>query len=85
VDAQKFDTIAKAPADGTSRRRLLRGAGRLLGGLLVVRGGAALAVPSCREEGHPCEGNEKCCPGLDCRVTGPGNAERCAKPRAYWP
>ena len=36
--------------------------------------------PSCREAGHPCEGNQVCCPGLECRVTGPGNAERCAAP-----
>ena len=34
----------------------------------------------CRREGHPCEGNQKCCHGLKCRVTGPGNARRCAKP-----
>src|SRR5215213_1373079 len=32
----------------------------------------------CRGEGHPCEGNQVCCPGLTCGQEGPGNAMRCA-------
>ncbi len=31
----------------------------------------------CREAGHPCEGNQRCCEDLVCIVSGPGNAERC--------
>jgi hypothetical protein len=36
---------------------------------------------ACRGEGHPCEGNQVCCAGLDCPeakgTTPPGNARRC--------
>jgi hypothetical protein len=32
----------------------------------------------CRGEGHPCEGNQVCCPGLACGQEGPGNALRCS-------
>ncbi|MBW3632282.1 MAG: hypothetical protein KY456_04550 [Chloroflexi bacterium] len=31
----------------------------------------------CRGAGHPCEGNQVCCPGLECGQPGPGNAMRC--------
>jgi hypothetical protein len=31
----------------------------------------------CRQAGHPCEGNQRCCGGLICVVSGPGQAERC--------
>ena len=34
--------------------------------------------PKCREAGHPCEGNQQCCDGLVCIVSGPGKARRCA-------
>jgi hypothetical protein len=38
---------------------------------------------ACRGEGHPCEGNQVCCAGLDCPEakgeTPPGNARRCTK------
>jgi len=32
---------------------------------------------ACRDVGHPCEGNQVCCPGLVCGPSGPGNARRC--------
>ena len=32
---------------------------------------------ACRDVGHPCEGNQICCPGLVCGPFGPGNARRC--------
>jgi hypothetical protein len=50
----------------------------MLGGLaaLAVRGRAG-AAPSCREAGHPCEGDQTCCDQLVCVVSGPGNARRC--------
>jgi hypothetical protein len=35
--------------------------------------------PLCREEGHPCEGSQECCPGLDCKVSGPGRAKRASE------
>jgi hypothetical protein len=61
-------------------RRVLRVAGAALaGGLLLASFAApAWAQPACRQIGHPCEGNQECCRGLSCVVTGPGNAERCA-------
>ena len=88
VDDREFEELTKAMADGQSRRRIVKilGAG-VLSGLAGLFGSEASAKkrakgaqPGCRREGHPCEGNQECCPGLECRVTGPGNAERCAKP-----
>jgi len=39
--------------------------------------------PACREEGHPCEGNQVCCEGLACVAgSGQGAAERCC-PEGY--
>lgn len=36
----------------------------------------------CREEWHPCEGNQDCCDGLTCvQGGGQGNAKRCVKHR----
>ncbi len=40
-------------------------------------GEVAAATGDCRGEGHPCEGNQTCCDGLVCKVSGPGAAERC--------
>jgi hypothetical protein len=37
----------------------------------------AVGAPACREAGHPCEGNQKCCENLICVTSGPGQAERC--------
>ena len=71
MDAERFDKLAKA----VGNRRALVVA--LLGGVLPA---GAHAKPKCRDVGHPCEGNQTCCAGLECRVTGPGNAERCAVP-----
>ena len=81
MDQDRFDDVVKSLGTGADRRSVLkRIAAGALGGLLALRGGAAVAQPGCRQEGHPCEGNQECCPGLECRVTGPGNAERCARP-----
>jgi hypothetical protein len=80
MHGRQFDEILKILATSKSRRCVLRGTG---GGLLAgmgLRAGSVDAVPSCREEGHPCQGNGECCPGLVCRVTGPGIAKRCAAP-----
>ncbi len=79
MDAQQFDTLARSLAAGGSRRhvlaRLARGA---VGGALALAVGTRVgAQPGCRQEGHPCEGNQECCPGLTCEPSGPGAAQRC--------
>src|SRR4051812_23694493 len=35
------------------------------------------AKKDCRPAGRPCEGNQACCDGLVCAVSGPGSAQRC--------
>ena len=82
MDDKRFDELVRQlGAAGEPRRAFLkRAVGGALAGLLALRGREVGAAPKCRKEGHPCEGNQVCCPGLVCRVTGPGNAERCAKP-----
>jgi hypothetical protein len=82
VDDKRFDEFVKQVSAGREARRsfVKRAAGGALAGFVALRGGKAGAVPSCRTAGHPCEGNQECCPGLVCRVTGPGNAKRCAAP-----
>lgn len=32
---------------------------------------------TCRNAGHSCNGNQTCCPGLDCESTGHGNSRQC--------
>ena len=77
-----LDELTQGMASGTiSRGRALKTlAGMAVAALLPFGASKANAKPKCRGVGHPCEGNQVCCPGLVCRVTGPGNAERCAKP-----
>jgi len=78
----RFDELARLLGRGASRRQVLKGlAGSALAAALSAIGvSEAGAQPGCRQEGHPCEGNQVCCPGLVCMVTGPGNAQRCARP-----
>ena len=84
MDAHRFDELTKAA--GTSRRRALKLLGAGMGaGLLALgrRDGYARHESThygCRPAGQPCEGNQECCPGLECRVTGPGGPVRCALP-----
>ena len=89
MDQDRFERIAKilaeAETEGVGRRALLK---RLVAGgvagLLALRGGQAAqgAKPKkCRWEWHACEGNQECCPGLECRVAWPGHAKRCVKPK----
>ena len=79
--SMNLDQLAQGVASGTVTRR------RALGVLAAAVVGATVpfaraeAVPACREAGHPCEGNQDCCDPLVCRVTGPGNAKRCAEPK----
>src|SRR5438128_2120997 len=79
-----IDSVARALAGGASRREAVRKIG---GGLVAVAAASLLgsetarAKPSCRDEAHPCEGNQECCEGLVCTpAAGPGSAKRCAKP-----
>ena len=77
-----FDELAQGLANRTvTRRRALAVLAASAAGALFPFARAAEGQPGCRRIGHPCEGNQECCPGLVCRVTGPGNAERCAKPK----
>jgi hypothetical protein len=90
MDGRQLDTAARMLAGGHTRRQVLgvlaRGA---VGGGLGLAGPLAAAAkpkdkdkdkgngPACREEGHPCEGNQTCCEGLTCTASGPGAARRC--------
>ena len=89
MDSDKFDKLAKALTNDTTRRGVLGGLAGILASVVGAgstearkraQGGKGAKQKKCRNEGHPCEGNQECCAGLVCRVTGPGNAERCAKP-----
>ena len=73
------DDLARGLADGTMSRRRALGVFAGAAAATLVGAKTAKAVPACREAGHPCEGNQECCEGLECRVTGPGNAERCVE------
>src|SRR4051812_7597562 len=78
-DSDRFDELAKALASGASRQQALKAfAASLVGAAFGLRGSTAQAEPACREAGHPCEGNQECCPGLVCvEAAGPGSAKRC--------
>jgi len=85
MDDKRFDSLAKLFAAGAAPRRtfLKRTIGGALAGLVALRGGRAGAQPGCRGAGHPCEGNQECCAGLECvgrPGPGPGVAKRCAAP-----
>jgi len=57
---------------GMPRRQALRLLARgAIGGVLAFHSASrANAQPGCRKEGHPCEGNQTCCPGLTCAESG---------------
>src|SRR3712207_5456637 len=77
-----LDELARGMATGNVTRRRALGmlAGAAAGAVVGVRG--AQAQPGCRREGHPCEGNQECCPGLVCvEAAGPGQAARCVRPK----
>jgi hypothetical protein len=66
----------------TTRRSLFGFAGIALAEIAGVRTTFAQAdVTECREEDHPCEGNQECCEGLICASgTETLTAKRCVKP-----
>src|SRR5215218_11250811 len=79
MDSREFDAAAKMLANGRSRRQILRllVCGATGGAAALLASTRATAKPSCRGEGHPCEGNQTCCEGLSCTTSGPGAARRC--------
>ena len=87
MDGERFDDLVKRlSATRLTRVSVLRGlaAGTiatLTGAVRSAHSGDAtvLAAPgTCRNLGHPCEGQQDCCAGIEaCNVTGPGNAKRC--------
>jgi hypothetical protein len=80
MNTQRFDAVVRRLGGLHSRRAVVVAA---LGGVLGVVGlsGPAheqtAAAPSCRGVGSSCEGNQQCCAGLVCLVSGPGNPRRC--------
>jgi hypothetical protein len=84
MDSDRFDAMSKAVGRGTHRRKVLLGllGGVLLGGAIVSPASRPVrAQPGCRSDGHPCEGNQECCPGLACRVGGQGKGRQCFRPQ----
>lgn len=62
-----------------ARRKRRRGHVRNDGRAERDRGQPEVRAPRCREEGHPCESNQRCCPELICAPSGPGSANRCTR------
>ena len=78
MDGRQFDQFARALAGARSRRSVFKSLGAAaLGAAGFARFSGAEAASSCRGAGHPCEGNQTCCDGLVCVVSGPGAAQRC--------
>jgi hypothetical protein len=91
VDTTAFDRLTRRMASRLSRRSVIRNAAAgtaagSAGALLAASADAdgkdknkARAQGNndrCRAAGQPCEGNQRCCPGLTCGNAGPG-ARRC--------
>jgi hypothetical protein len=82
VDEARFDQLTQFVAASRSRRDIVRVAiGSALGGLIGLcrRGDEVEAARRCRDEGHPCEGNQACCDGLVCTAGGEGRVRRCRR------
>jgi len=79
MSATPLDTAARLLACGLPRRTLIGLLARatLGGAAVLLTGQEAMAQPGCRREGHPCEGNQTCCPGLTCAESEQGSARRC--------
>ncbi len=76
------DDLARGLADGTMSRRRALGVFAGAAAATLVGAKTAKAQPRCRTAGHPCEGNQECCPGLVCvEAAGPGQAARCVRPK----
>jgi hypothetical protein len=80
-----MDDVPKVVSTRPNRRGVNRVLAWWFGGGLIVLpliGEQSRAQPGCRGEDQSCEGNQSCCAGLACRVTGQGKARRCARPQA---
>ncbi len=79
MSAAQLDAAARILASGLPRRQVFSLLARTLAGgaVVAVTSSEARAQPGCRREGHPCEGNQTCCPGLTCAKSGQGSARRC--------
>src|SRR5262245_57502852 len=81
MDGQRFDEFARALAGGTSRRRLLRGVGGLIGVAAGLAGaGATSAKPApkkCKQQGSSCTINGDCCFGTCCNGICCGDGGSC--------
>jgi hypothetical protein len=76
-----LDQLSRDLANGTVTRRqaLAVLAATAVGALIPFA--RAEAVNPCGRGGHPCEGNQDCCPNFVCRRRGPGEAMRCRRRR----
>lgn len=75
MDPDRFDTLARKVATGTSRRRVVTG---IVAGLAAPRlPGLAgdVGAATCKKTGKPCDRNSDCCDHAEC----PGNKCRCKK------
>ena len=81
MDGQRFDELARALAGGTSRRRLLRGIGGLIGvaaGLAGAEATSAKPAPKkCKNQGSGCKANGDCCGGTCCNRVCCGDGATC--------
>jgi len=67
MDEVRFDAIARSLATGLPRRRLLAG---ITAGLLSSPLGnrpRAAGAGACKKPGRPCDKNQDCCDGADCK------------------
>ena len=79
MEGQRFDQMAKAMANGATRRGVLRGlAGGAAAGALALRGaGRVAADDDCKPVGKKCKKDAQCCSRVCDRATG-----TCADPNA---
>src|SRR6187200_3236928 len=70
MDGQKFDEIARALVNGSSRRSLLTGIGGLFGVAIGLSGAGDVAAgpasKKCKNKGSKCKGNGDCCAEICC-------------------
>lgn len=91
MDSMGFDRLARALADGVSRRGVLKrfAATTVAGPMALVVGGVAADGDDknndrnnrdrnrCRANGENCDGGQECCSGLSCQPAAVGNSLRC--------
>jgi hypothetical protein len=74
-----LDELSRGLANDTiTRRRALAVVAASVVGAMIP---FARAEAACGRGGHPCEGNQDCCPNFVCSNRGPGTAKRCRRRR----